>query len=89
MSLVAGLFVALFIRLPTLASGRSTSRQRCFGASLAAVRATLASGLSLLARQLGRRQDDVRNGLNSLLLVAAEKALFIPNLPRDAGFSSP
>jgi predicted membrane metal-binding protein len=44
------------------------------GGSVSVVRAALMGGLSLFARQIGRRQD----GLNSLALVAAVMALFNP-----------
>ena len=52
------------------------------GAAPAVVRAALMGGLSLFARQVGRRQQ----GLNSLALVAAVMAVFNPNLPWDVGF---
>ncbi len=52
------------------------------GAAPAVVRAALMGGLSLFARQVGRRQQ----GLNSLALVAALMAVFNPNLPWDVGF---
>ncbi len=74
MTIVAGLFVSLFSRLPALAVGRSLAFQRRLGAGAAALglagytllvgagpavtRAALMGGLALFARQLGRRQSD-------------------------------
>jgi competence protein ComEC len=52
------------------------------GAAPGIVRAALMSGLSLFARQVGRRQD----GVNSLAVVAAFMALFNPNVLWDVGF---
>jgi len=52
------------------------------GADAAVVRAAIMGGLSLFARQVGRRQD----GLNSLAFVAATMAVFNPYLPWDVGF---
>lgn len=52
------------------------------GAEAAVVRAAIMGGLTLLAMQLGRRQD----GLNSLAIVAALMALIDPNVLWDVGF---
>ncbi len=52
------------------------------GAGAGVVRAALLAGLSLLARQFGRRQD----GLNSLAFIAAVMALANPNVLWDVGF---
>ena len=52
------------------------------GADAAVVRAAIMGGLSVFARQIGRRQD----GLNSLAIVAAVMALFNPNVLGDVGF---
>lgn len=102
MTILAGLFVSLFSRLPALATGRSLAYQRrlgalaallglaaytlLVGANPAVIRAALMGGLAIFARQLGRRQNDPRNGLNSLTLTAAAMAFFNPLLPWDPGF---
>lgn len=52
------------------------------GASASVLRAALMGGLSLFARQVGRRQD----GLNSLGFVAVLMALYNPNILWDVGF---
>lgn len=52
------------------------------GAGPGVVRAAILAGISLLARQLGRRQD----GLNSLAFIAAIMALANPNVLWDVGF---
>lgn len=52
------------------------------GADAAVVRAAIMGTLSLLARQVGRRND----GLNALLLSAGIMALFDPQIPWDVGF---
>lgn len=52
------------------------------GANAAVLRAAIMGGLSIFARQFGRRQD----GLNTLAFVAAVMALFNPLLPWDVGF---
>ncbi|MDH5606452.1 MAG: ComEC/Rec2 family competence protein, partial [Anaerolineae bacterium] len=52
------------------------------GADAAVVRAAFMAGLTLLARQVGRRQD----GLNSLAITAAVMAFFNPFVLGDVGF---
>ena len=52
------------------------------GADAAVVRAAIMGGLSLFARQVGRRQA----GLNSLAFCAAMMALFTPKILWDVGF---
>ena len=52
------------------------------GADAAVVRAAIMGSLTLLARQVGRRQD----GLNSLAITAAVMSLFNPQIPWDVGF---
>jgi competence protein ComEC len=52
------------------------------GADAAVVRAALMGGLSLFARQMGRRQ----NGINTLAFVAAVMSVFNPHTPWDVGF---
>jgi competence protein ComEC len=52
------------------------------GAEPAVVRAAIMGGLSLFARQVGRRQE----GLNSLAGVAAAMALFNPQILADASY---
>lgn len=87
-TIVAGLFSALF--------GRVLGRRRgafvavvgigvytiLVGADAAVVRAAIMGGLSLFARQVGRRQD----GLNSLAITAAVMNIFNPMLLWDVGF---
>jgi ComEC/Rec2-related protein len=85
MSLLAGHFSAPFLRLfgrwrgALLGIGLYTLLVRA-GASV--VRAAIMAGLSLFAKQVGRRQDS----LNSLALVAALMALFQPGVLWDVGF---
>ena len=52
------------------------------GADAAVLRAALMGGLSLFARQMGRRQ----HGLNTLAFIAAVMALHNPHVPWDVGF---
>ena len=52
------------------------------GGDAAVVRAALMGGLSLFARQVGRRQE----GLNSLAGVAAAMAFFNPQVLADASY---
>ncbi|RPI31684.1 MAG: DUF4131 domain-containing protein, partial [Chloroflexota bacterium] len=88
MAVVAGLFSTLFGRwlgprrgaiAAVLGIGLYTV---LVGASAAVVRAAFMGGLSLFARQLGRRQA----GLNSLAFTAAIITLVAPQSPWDAGF---
>jgi competence protein ComEC len=90
-AIISGLFTFLFLRLlgsrrRFLAAGLSAAVVALYtllvGADAAVVRAAIMGGLSLFARQVGRRQD----GMNSLAFVAAAMAVFNPYLPWDVGF---
>lgn len=87
-TIVAGLLVSVFARLWGLRRGALAAALGIaaytvlVGAEAAVVRAALMGGLSLLARQVGRRQA----GLNSLVTVAAVMALFNPLILWDVGF---
>jgi competence protein ComEC len=87
-TIVAGLFSMVFSRLlgrwrgAFVAGVGIAAYTLLVGAEAAVVRAAIMGGLSLFARQIGRRQD----GLNSLAIVAAAMALFNPNVLRDVGF---
>ncbi len=87
-SIIAGIFMTLFSRffgprwgtfLAILGIGFYTF---LVGAEAAVVRAAVMGTLSLLAVQVGRRQQ----GLNTLALVAALMALWNPLILWDAGF---
>ncbi|MBN1147803.1 MAG: ComEC/Rec2 family competence protein [Anaerolineales bacterium] len=87
-AIVAGLFAVGFNRL----LGRWRGMLAAFlgiaiytilaGANAAVVRAAIMGGLSVFARQMGRRQ----HGLNTLAFVAAVMALFDPHVLWDVGF---
>ena len=87
-AIVASLFAVAFNRL----LGRWRGMLAAFlgialyailaGASAAVVRAAIMGGLSVFARQIGRRQS----GLNTLAFVAAVMALFDPHVLWDVGF---
>jgi len=87
-TIIAGLFVMLFGRLLGQRRGAIAAALAIaiytvlVGADAAVVRAALMGGLSLFARQYGRRQ----NGLNTLAFVAALMAIFNPNFLWDVGF---
>jgi competence protein ComEC len=87
-TLVAGLLVGAFSRWwgprrGALAAALGIAAFTVLvGAEASVVRAALMGGLTLLARQTGRRQD----GLNSLALVAAAMAAANPLLLWDVGF---
>lgn len=87
-AIIAGVFAFVFTRLlgkrrGALAAGLGIAFYTFLvGASPAVVRAALFGGLTLLGRQLGRRQT----GLNSLAFVAALMALFDPFVLWDIGF---
>jgi predicted membrane metal-binding protein len=80
--MLAALFLKIFGRLlgrwrGALAAGIGIAIYTLFvGASPSVVRAAL-MGVSILARQVGRQQDD----LNSLAFVAALMALLDPQVP--------
>ncbi len=88
MTIVAGFFAMFFGRLLGKRKGAVASALGILaytvlvGASAAVVRAAIMGGLSLFARQVGRRQD----GLNSLAFSAALMAFFNPLILWDAGF---
>ena len=90
-TILSGLFATILGRLMGkrrrfLAAGLTTLVIAAYtvlvGAEAAVVRAAIMGGLSLFARQLGRRQE----GLNSLTFVAALMAAFTPNILWQAGF---
>jgi competence protein ComEC len=87
-TILAGLFLKIFSRLlgrwrGALAAGIGISLYTLLvGASPSVVRAAIMGGLSLFARQVGRRQD----GLNSLAFVAALMALWDPLVLWDVSF---
>ncbi|MEA3440177.1 MAG: ComEC/Rec2 family competence protein [Chloroflexota bacterium] len=92
-TIIAGLLATLFGRL--IGHGRKGARLGALialigiviytilvGGDAAVVRAAIMGGLTMLAMQIGRRQD----GLNSLAIVAALMALHDPNVLWDVGF---
>ena len=90
-TILAGLFAAIFGRLlgkrrRFLGAGLSISAISAYtvlvGAEAAVVRAAIMGGLSVFARQVGRRQA----GLNSLGLIAGVMALANPQVLWDIGF---
>ncbi|NOY99580.1 MAG: DUF4131 domain-containing protein [Chloroflexi bacterium] len=87
-TIIAGLFIALFSRLfgPRLGAVAAVVGIAVYtilvGADAAVVRAAIMGGLSLFARQIGRRQD----GMNTLAFVAAVMAYFNPSVLWDVGF---
>ncbi len=90
-TILAGLFATIFGRLlgkrrRFLGAGLTilviTAYTVMVGAEAAVVRAAIMGGLSVFARQVGRRQD----GLNSLGLIAGVMALANPNVVWDVGF---
>ncbi|MEJ2485261.1 MAG: ComEC/Rec2 family competence protein [Anaerolineales bacterium] len=87
-TIVAGLFSMLFGRVlgprrGAVAAVIAISLYTVMvGADAAVVRAAVMGGLSLFARQVGRRQ----HGLNSLALTAGLMLLFNPQLLWDVGF---
>ena len=88
MAIVAGLFITLFGRLLGPRRGAAAALVGILlftllvGAGASVVRAAIIAGLSLLARQVGRRLP----GLNSLALVAAVIAGFQPLILGAPGF---
>jgi competence protein ComEC len=87
-AILAGLFTLLFSRLvgrwrgALLAAVGIAFYTILVGAGASVVRAAVMGWFSLLAVQIGRRQ----NGLNSLGIVAGVMALFNPNILWDVGF---
>jgi competence protein ComEC len=88
MTIIAGLFAGSFGRIlgrrkGALAAVLGISAYTILvGANAAVVRAAIMGGLSIFARQVGRRQD----GLNTLAITAAVMALFNPMILGDIGF---
>jgi len=87
-AIIAALFIAIFSRLLGQTYGSILAiigvafYTFLVGADAAVLRAAIMGTLSLLARQLGRRND----GLNALFITAAAMALFDPIVPWDIGF---
>ncbi len=88
MTIIAGLFSVVFSRSLGKRRGAIAAALGIgvytilVGADPAVVRAAIMGGLSLFARQVGRRQD----GLNSLAFTAAVMCVFNPTLLWDVGF---
>lgn len=87
-AIIAGLFFNLFgrafgqLRGALLAAAGIALYTLLVGADAAVVRAAIMGGLSLFARQVGRRQD----GLNTLAFTAAVMAAWNPLVLGDVGF---
>ncbi len=87
-AIIAGLFVSLFSRLfgqrwgAVAAIAGIALYTLLVGADAAVVRAAIMGGLSLFARQVGRRQQ----GLNTLAFTGAAMAVANPHVPWDIGF---
>jgi len=87
-AIIAGIFSTLFSRLfgqirgAVLAILGIAFYTFLVGADAAVVRAAIMGGLSLVIRQVGRRND----GLNALMLSAVIMSIFNPNIPWDVGF---
>lgn len=87
-AIIAGLFFTLFSRLFGQLRGSIVAilgialYTLLVGADAAVVRAAIMGGISLTARQLGRRND----GLNALMLSAVIMSIYNPNTPWDVGF---
>ncbi|MBN1303382.1 MAG: ComEC/Rec2 family competence protein [Anaerolineales bacterium] len=87
-TIIAGIFVALFGRLLGQRRGAIFAvigiclYTFLVGADAAVVRSAIMGGMSLFARQFGRRQD----GLNTLGFIAAAMALVNPYVLWDVGF---
>ena len=87
-TIIAGLFVVVFSRIFGRRRGAVAAAlgiavyTLLVGAEASVVRAAVMGGLSLLARQIGRRQQ----GLNSLAFVAALMSLFNPFYLWDVSF---
>ncbi len=87
-AIIAGLFFTLFSRVLGQLRGSIVAilgialYTFLVGADAAVVRAAIMGGISLTARQLGRRND----GLNALMLSAVFMSIFNPYTPWDVGF---
>jgi competence protein ComEC len=88
MTIIAGLFAGSFGRILGPRKGAVAAvvgisiYTILVGANAAVVRSAIMGGLSIFARQVGRRQ----HGLNTLALTAAVMALFNPMILGDHGF---
>jgi competence protein ComEC len=88
MTIIAGLFAGSFGRLLGPRKGALAAivgisiYTILVGANAAVVRSAIMGGLSIFARQVGRRQ----HGLNTLAITAAVMALFNPMILGDHGF---
>ena len=87
-AIIAALFSTLFSRLLGQTRGAIVAilgiafYTFLVGADAAVVRAAIMGGLSLVIRQVGRRND----GLNALMLSAVIMSIFNPYIPWDVGF---
>ena len=87
-AIIAALFVAMFSHLLGKRKGAIAAvlgiviYTVLVGASASVVRAAIMGGLSIIALQMGRRQ----NGLNTLAFTAAAMSVVNPNLLWDVGF---
>jgi len=87
-TIIAGLFATFFGRLLNPRKGAVAAALGIsiytvlVGADAAVVRAAIMGGLSLFARQVGRRQ----HGLNTLAFTATLMSLQDPHVPWDVGF---
>ena len=87
-TLIAGLFASFFGRFLGPRRGALAAvigigvYTLLVGADPAVVRSAIMGGLSLFARQIGRRQ----NGINALGITAAAMAIANPHIPWDVGF---
>ncbi|MBM3143831.1 MAG: DUF4131 domain-containing protein [Chloroflexi bacterium] len=87
-TIIAGLFASFFGRVLNPRRGAVAAAlgialyTALVGADAAVVRAAIMGGLSLFARQVGRRQ----HGLNTLAFTAALMSLHDPHVPWDVGF---
>jgi len=88
MTIIAGLFAGLFGRVLGPRKGAVAAvvgisiYTVLVGANAAVVRSAIMGGLSIFARQVGRRQ----HGLNTLAITAGVMALFNPMILGDHGF---
>jgi competence protein ComEC len=87
-AIIAGIFFTLFSRMIGQLRGSILAilgialYTFLVGADAAVVRAAIMGGISLTARQLGRRND----GFNALMLSAVIMSAWNPNTPWDVGF---
>ena len=86
--IISGLFAGTFVRIPEPHQGAVDAvvgiriHTVLVGANAAVVRSAIMGGLSIFARQVGRR----KYGLNTLALTAAVMVLFNPMILGDHGF---